>query len=84
VLQLKTASEKLLNGIPFLPASREDTEKELSREDTETVLKENQYDFSDVVCLACAFQPCGSLAGNVEAGLAEVQLLHCVLLDPYM
>ena len=25
---------------------------------------------------------CGSLAGNVEVGMAEVQPLHCVLLDP--
>ena len=37
--QLKTASEKLLNGTPFLlPASKNDTKAVLSREDTRKLL----------------------------------------------
>ena len=75
MLPLKTASEKLLNGNPLLPASRKDTKEVLSREDskkvpsredTKNILKENKCDFSAVVCLACAFQQCGSLAGKLD------------------
>ena len=74
--QLKTASEKLLTSTSFLlPASRKDTKEVLSREDskkvpsredTKNILKENKCDFSAVICLACAFQQCGSLAGKLD------------------
>lgn len=50
-----------------------------SRKDTKQVLKEHKYGLPVGVSVTCAFQQCGSLAGNAKAGLAAMLLLHCTL-----
>lgn len=77
MLQLKTALEKLLNGTPLLLASRKDTS--LHPEKYQTSTERAQYDLPVGVSVAGGFQQCRSLAGNAEAGLAAVMLLHCAL-----